>query len=386
MRFLLSRLAFWWAALAVGLCLVLPPPQGTWVAALAVAAAGLSLALGRHARSPDASADGETDSPLGQADLLNIAAMLLRGAAHSNDLPEALHSAARILFHELGTDGLITGRLDGAGAPLLLDRFAVQTPGSAALPRDAMSEVAAEAVGSHRVAGDLRRGFAVPVLREGRAVAWMEFKALETAIAAPALLRLLDLLRVELSAVAERSVWHVAARTAAPDETRPWRDRDAANAPTLSPADTHQPMTGVVRSVLVRYPQRRGAAGAVAVLESPEVLDHLAVERLRELDPSGVNRLFERLIKAFEASATRLIPQLLEDARVGNAVGLRQAAQTLRAASASIGALTLARLCSDMESRVDADDAPDRVRRVHSMVGEIDLVLSVLRSLPAHRT
>ncbi len=52
MRSLLSRLAFWWAALAVGLRLLLPSRQGSLVAALAAAAA-LSLVMGRGGKPLD---------------------------------------------------------------------------------------------------------------------------------------------------------------------------------------------------------------------------------------------------------------------------------------------------------------------------------------------
>lgn len=206
MRFLLSRLAFWWAALAVGLCLALPAPQGSWVAALAVVAAALSLLMGRGAR------------PAGRANAGGA-------AAHAHDLAEALHGAARILFQPLGADGLITGRLDEAGAPLQFDRFA---------------------------------------------------------------------------------------------------------------------------------------------------------------DPSS-DRLLERVVKAFDNSATRLIPQLREGARCADLAGIRQVARTLRPASASVGAVKLSHLCTKIETRDGAEDAA-LSHHVKLMIEEIDLVLSVLRSLPVPRT
>jgi HPt (histidine-containing phosphotransfer) domain-containing protein len=393
MRSLLSRLAFWWAALAVGLCLALPAPQGSWVAALAVAAAALSLLIGRGAA---AAADGPgSAAATGEAGLLDTAAMLVRNAAHAHDLAEALHGAARILFQELGVDGLITGRLDEAGAPLRLDRFTDPSSACPAAPREGMSELAAEAVRSQRVVGSVASGFAVPVLRGGRTVAWLEFDALETAITAPALQRLLELLRRELSTVAERSVWHVAARPVALNDAGAWRERDAANAPTMAPtmaSDTRRPAPNESRALLVRYPRRRGAQGHAVVRDSEkdadnaDVLDPLALDRLRELDPSGVNRLLERVSRAFDNSATRLIPQLREAARCADLAGVRQVALALRSASTSVGAVKLSHLCADIETMGCAEDEAALARHVKSMVEEIDIVLSVLRSLPVHRT
>jgi HPt (histidine-containing phosphotransfer) domain-containing protein len=384
MRSLLSRLSFGWAALAAGLCLALPSPQATWVAALAVAAAGLSLVLGRRGGAAD-DADGHSPGA-GDASLLDTAAMLVRGASHARDLPEALHGAARVLFQELGAEGLVTGRLDAAGAALPLERYTDPAARGHAALHDTMSEVADEAVHAHRVAGNLQRGFAVPVLREGRSVAWLEFRSIETSIAEPSLRRLLELLKTELSAVAERGVWHVGARAATPGETRPWRERDAANAPIVHLPDTRRPAPNASRAWLVRYPKRGGAQGHAAVLGNEDVLDHTALDRLRALDPSGVGHLFERLGKAFEASATRLIPQLRESVRAGDADGIRQVARALRPASASIGALTLTRLCADLESRTGENTDGDLAGQVKLVVGEIDLVMSVLRGLPVLRT
>ncbi len=39
-------------------------------------------------------------------------------------------------------------------------------------------------------------------------------------------------------------------------------------------------------------------------------LDAAALAQLRELDPTGANRLLERVVQAFDASLARLLPQL----------------------------------------------------------------------------
>jgi HPt (histidine-containing phosphotransfer) domain-containing protein len=385
MRSLLSRLAFWWAALAVGLCLLLPSPQGTWVAALAVAAAALSLLMGRGGRPRMDVAGPAPAAAIEEAGLLETAAMVVRSAAHAHDLPEALHSVARILFQELGAEGLVTGRLDDTGAPQRLDRFADPAARGSVALQEAMSALAADATGSQRVCADPQGAFAVPVLRDGRTVAWLEFTGLEMAIATPALLRLLELVRLELSAVAQRSVRHPKTRPQVSEDTGPWRDRDAANAPTLAGSHMRRPAPNESRALLVRYPRPRFASGAEPAPSSAGVLDQHALDRLRELDPSGVNRLLERVVKAFETSATRLIPKLRDGAINGDLDGVRQVAHTLKSASASIGAVKLSRLCADIETHARAEDGDDLASRVKAMIGEIDTVLSVLRSLPVPR-
>ena len=127
-------------------------------------------------------------------------------------------------------------------------------------------------------------------------------------------------------------------------------------------------------------------AAAVRSGDPAGVLDQNTLNRLCELDPNGVNRLLERVLKAFESSATRLIPPLREGLRTGDLNGVRQVAHTLRSASASIGAVKLSQLCAQIERQIRAGQSDGLDTLVKAMVAEIDVVLSVLRSLPATRT
>ena len=51
---------------------------------------------------------------------------------------------------------------------------------------------------------------------------------------------------------------------------------------------------------------------ALTLPSAGSVLDAEALQRLSELDPTGANRLLERVFQAFEASALRLLPQMHE--------------------------------------------------------------------------
>lgn len=373
MRSLLSRLAFWWAALAIGLSLLLPLLLERWVAALAVGGAALSLLIGWGSKHAAATAGPAPAAAIDVASLLETAAMVVRSTAHAHDLPEAMHGVARILFQELGADGLVTGRLDETGALSRLDRFADQATRCPAPPREPLSPIATQAIKSQSVQTSPEGAFAVPVLRAGNAVGWLEFKSLEMNIAPPALMHLLDLVRLELSAVAERSRMPGARADTAIVA------RDGAG------SAVRRPVPNESRPLVTRYQPRRAAACADPESEGSQVLDHNALNRLRELDPNGVNRLLERVAKAFESSANRMIPQLREGARTGDLAGVGQVAHTLKSASASIGAMKLSRLCADIETRAHAEDDEDLGAHVKTMVAEIDTVLSVVRSLPATR-
>ena len=111
------------------------------------------------------------------------------------------------------------------------------------------------------------------------------------------------------------------------------------------------------------------------------VLDAEALERLRELDPRGENQLLRRVIKAFETSAARLVPQVQEAMRSGDHAGVRHVAHTLKSSSASIGAMKLSQLCADIETRIRTDRLDQLEPRVEALCAEVHIVLDALKRL-----
>ena len=108
------------------------------------------------------------------------------------------------------------------------------------------------------------------------------------------------------------------------------------------------------------------------------VLDAEALDRLRELDPSGKSRLLERVLRAFHASASRLAQQFDDARRAGDMQGIRHVVHTLKSSSASIGALALARLCAEIESSIRADTLAGLPERLDAMDRELAAVLQVV--------
>ena len=105
-------------------------------------------------------------------------------------------------------------------------------------------------------------------------------------------------------------------------------------------------------------------AGTSASSGHAAVLDGDALERLRELDPLGKSRLLERVLRAFESSSARLAKQFGEARAAGDMQGIRHVVHTLKSSSASSGAVSLARICAEIEAsmRVEAFAAlPDRL-------------------------
>lgn len=81
----------------------------------------------------------------------------------------------------------------------------------------------------------------------------------------------------------------------------------------------------------------------------PELLDPQAMKRLQDLDPGGRNQLVRRVMQAFDASISRLLP-MLEPGPLGHdPAAVRHVTHTLRSSAASLGALRLAALCGECE-------------------------------------
>ena len=125
---------------------------------------------------------------------------------------------------------------------------------------------------------------------------------------------------------------------------------------------------------------RRGGSGA-PVADTPPVLDPAALERLAELDPTGKNRLIERVFQAFESSTLRLMPQLREAQNAGDHATVRHVAHTLKSSSASIGAIKLSQLCAEIESMIRLETYDDLADRIGHMDRETNAVLQALKQI-----
>jgi hypothetical protein len=111
---------------------------------------------------------------------------------------------------------------------------------------------------------------------------------------------------------------------------------------------------------------------------SATLLDAEALDRLRELDPTGKGRLLERVLRAFHSSGSRLAQQLGEARTNGDMQGIRHVVHTLKSSSASIGALALARLCAEIETSIRAEAFATLPERLDAMDRELAAVLQVV--------
>ena len=124
----------------------------------------------------------------------------------------------------------------------------------------------------------------------------------------------------------------------------------------------------------------------MTTLGSESELDAGALQRLRELDPTGANRLLERVFQAFEASAARLLPQMHEAHRAGDHAGVRHVVHTLKSSSASIGAIKLSQLCAEIEAMIRLETLDGLAARIDLMDRETAVVLKALKNVPGPST
>jgi HPt (histidine-containing phosphotransfer) domain-containing protein len=88
-------------------------------------------------------------------------------------------------------------------------------------------------------------------------------------------------------------------------------------------------------------------------------LDAASLQRLHELDPQGTNRVVERVLRAFEGSLRRLLPQCAQAFAQGDLDAVRHVVHTLKSSSASVGALELSHRCGEIENRLRAMQSVD---------------------------
>ena len=116
------------------------------------------------------------------------------------------------------------------------------------------------------------------------------------------------------------------------------------------------------------------------------VLDPAALARLEELDPTRANDLLGRVLKAFQSSAARLMPQLEAARLAGDHATVRLVAHTLKSSSASIGATALSTQCARVEMLIRQDTTDGLPAAIDAMAVAMDEALQAIASLLERRT
>lgn len=113
------------------------------------------------------------------------------------------------------------------------------------------------------------------------------------------------------------------------------------------------------------------------------LLDPEAIRRLRELDPSGGNKLLERVVAAYSSSLDRLLPDLARARALPqpDLTAIRHVTHTLKSSSASLGAMALSRRCADIEALVRDGGTEGLSDQLDAMLQDIQQVRAALAAL-----
>lgn len=147
---------------------------------------------------------------------------------------------------------------------------------------------------------------------------------------------------------------------------------------------TTPPLVSIPKSV--RWPDDPAVTAAPPPATPLPSLDAEALARLRELDPDGRHGVVQRVLGAFETSLMRTLSQLVAEgqrAGGGNADVVSGIAHKLKSGAASVGALELSAVCTDVERRLRNGEvahlSSDIERLLAAGRGVLPAVASMLR-------
>mgnify|MGYP000975317990 FL=1 len=115
--------------------------------------------------------------------------------------------------------------------------------------------------------------------------------------------------------------------------------------------------------------------------DPPPSLDPAALDKLRELDPTGKQQVVQRVLNAYEQSLERMLGELRAARPVRNLDTIARIAHTLKSSSASVGALALSRRCAEAEKVLRSADEGRWDAELDSLLHEGDRALVAVRAM-----
>jgi CheY-like chemotaxis protein len=112
------------------------------------------------------------------------------------------------------------------------------------------------------------------------------------------------------------------------------------------------------------------------------VLDHVVIDRIREMEQRGASRLLERLIKTYLVTAARLVEDAERALDAGDADALRHAVHTLKSSSANLGATTLSKHFATLELHARARHVHAARRDWPAARSEYERAVQALQAIP----
>jgi HPt (histidine-containing phosphotransfer) domain-containing protein len=123
-----------------------------------------------------------------------------------------------------------------------------------------------------------------------------------------------------------------------------------------------------------------GAGASAGAGSGPDILDTMALNRLRALDPGNRTGLLNRVLQTYTLSLERMLRQWSAARAAGDASAMRSVAHTLKSSSASVGALGLSALCADVEARLRDGHLESIEAQLDALAAEGQRILAGLSS------
>ena len=124
----------------------------------------------------------------------------------------------------------------------------------------------------------------------------------------------------------------------------------------------------------------RSGSPALPVGGGP-VIDPQAIERLRELDPTGQQGVLQRVLQAYETSLTRHLADIGTVATVADLDRLARAVHTLKSSSAAVGALAFSQHCADVEHQARSERRLPEPAELEALIHEGQQVLAAVGAM-----
>lgn len=113
------------------------------------------------------------------------------------------------------------------------------------------------------------------------------------------------------------------------------------------------------------------------------VIDPQAIDRLRELDPTGQQGVLRRVLQAYETSLSRHLADIAAARNDGDLDRLSRSVHTLKSSSAAIGAMGFSQRCADVEHQARSERRHPEPAELDALIDEGRLVLAAVGAMLA---
>lgn len=125
------------------------------------------------------------------------------------------------------------------------------------------------------------------------------------------------------------------------------------------------------------------AGGSLFPDAASPVIDPQAIERLRELDPTGQQGVLRRVLQAYETSLSRHLADIAAARTDGDLDRLSRSVHTLKSSSAAIGAMGFSQRCADVEHQARSERRQPEATELDALIDEGRLVLAAVGAMLA---